>query len=103
MSDSSKKHSVMFRVIVTLAILLAYPMSFGPACWLSQRTGTGHDYVWIAYRPFWWTMKNGSEPLRESLFQYATSGAEHGKMLAVGDLDYRWIDRFRPYRPPEAR
>jgi hypothetical protein len=44
-----------------MCLLLAYPLSFGPACWLNQRTcrnlgsgygnGRGYRFILEAYRP----------------------------------------------------
>jgi hypothetical protein len=57
-----KKPGVAFWAGVAVAVLLvAYPLSFGPVCWLNQRTcprsghvylyGTGYTFVAEFYRP----------------------------------------------------
>jgi hypothetical protein len=39
------------RTAVGLVVLSAYPLSFGPACWLSSWTEWGDDVVSIVYQP----------------------------------------------------
>lgn len=36
---------------VGLVVLLAYPVGFGPACWISSRTGCGAGLVAFVYQP----------------------------------------------------
>jgi len=36
---------------VGLVVMLAYPMGFGPACWVSSRTDTGAGLVAFVYQP----------------------------------------------------
>jgi len=48
---SRKKPGVTFWATVAVVVLLvAYPLSFGPACWISSRTG-GEKTVSTVYRP----------------------------------------------------
>jgi hypothetical protein len=39
------------RVAIVVLLLLAYPLSFGPACWLNSRTGRGGPTMAVVYRP----------------------------------------------------
>ena len=44
--DQKKKPSAGFWVTVALVVVLvAYPLSFGPACWITSRTNVGADAV----------------------------------------------------------
>jgi hypothetical protein len=47
---------------VGLALVLAYPLSFGPACWLCEYGLLGQKTAWVAYRPLTWLACLG--PLR---------------------------------------
>ena len=41
MTPSRKKPGVAFwPTVVVVVALVAYPLSFGPACWIASRTGT---------------------------------------------------------------
>jgi hypothetical protein len=68
---------------------LAYPISFGPACWLSSHTGTTR--LQALYRPLIWTFGDPSrvvrheteEPVLGALLQfYAELGARR---------DWKWV------------
>lgn len=39
------------RTVAALLLLLAYPVSFGPACWITSRYSVIDRPVSIAYRP----------------------------------------------------
>lgn len=41
MNDEPKNPRVAFWCMGLLAALVAYPASFGPACWISERTEDG--------------------------------------------------------------
>jgi hypothetical protein len=43
------------RTAMLLVVVMAYPASFGPACWISSRTNFGRSLVSAAYRPLTWT------------------------------------------------
>src|SRR6476646_6642480 len=52
MSDPKKKPGVTFwTTVVVVAILVAYPLSFGPACWITSRCECGTPLVTTVYRP----------------------------------------------------
>ena len=66
------KPGVAFWATV-VAVLVAYPLSFGPACWVRNRMPP--DLSWPVYRavyaPILWLYKNGPEPARRVLIWYA--------------------------------
>ena len=39
-----------------VVVLVGYPLSIGPACWISSRTNTGAAVVSKVYRPLTWGM-----------------------------------------------
>jgi len=49
------------RMAGALAIALAYPLSFGPACWLTSRLGHGASLLPTIYRPLVAAMRFGDE------------------------------------------
>jgi hypothetical protein len=52
MSDEREKPGAGFWCTVLLvSASLAYPLGFGPACWIHARTGVGGKAINIAYRP----------------------------------------------------
>jgi hypothetical protein len=42
--------------VALVAVLVGYPLSFGPACWISSRANAGETGVSIVYRPVAWGM-----------------------------------------------
>jgi hypothetical protein len=78
-------------------VLLAYPVSFGPACWISSRAGLGVDMMPAAYRPMAWSMSR-SDRACEVLNWYAQLGASPGwrwmrdpVSQLFGARDPRWV------------
>jgi hypothetical protein len=52
MDSERKRPGLAFWVTVVLLIVLAYPLGFGPACWLNRCTGIGGRWIALAYKPF---------------------------------------------------
>jgi hypothetical protein len=75
MSDRQKQPGVAFwaTVVVVVALVLAYPLSLGPAIWLYH-----HKFVpnWarmpiqVVYSPLEWLAHRGPGPVRDSLNWY---------------------------------
>jgi len=60
---SRKKPGVAFWATVMVVVMLVlYPLSFGPACWISNRAGIGSSVVATIYRPITWAMNSGCLP-----------------------------------------
>jgi hypothetical protein len=51
MSEERKKPGVAFWATVVLVAVLAYPLSFGPACWLCSRIERGAGVASVACQP----------------------------------------------------
>ncbi len=63
---------------------VVYPLSIGPACWMTSRTKVGVTAIPIVYRPITWLMSK-SESVYEVLDWY--SG-----LLAAGG--WEWIEQW---------
>jgi hypothetical protein len=46
-----KNPGVTFWATVVVILVVTYSLSFGPACWINDRTEIGSDVISIAYRP----------------------------------------------------
>ncbi|HEY2253667.1 MAG TPA: hypothetical protein VGH74_21485, partial [Planctomycetaceae bacterium] len=78
-----KKPAVAFWTTVVV-VLVGYPLSFGPACWISSRINKGKsDLVPVAYRPMTWSMSR-SETIANALKGYAQLGSASG---------WAWVER----------
>jgi hypothetical protein len=58
MDDSRKKPGMAFRAAVVMVVLLVlYPLSFGPACWIVSRMGIpSAPWLPLVYRPLLWAL-----------------------------------------------
>ena len=57
MIGERKQPSVAFwttMVVVVVVVLVAYPLSLGPACWLCNCEHFNSRLIWVLYRPVTW-------------------------------------------------
>ncbi len=90
MTPSRKQPGVAsWATVVVVVVLVAYPLSFGPACWIESRVNPG-DAVQSIYYPLLYGARYWPN-VRVGLTQYAELGSpRHG----YWDLDkfgrYSW-------------
>jgi len=77
MTADSKSPGLMFwTTVMVLVLLVGYPLSFGPACWMTSRLNAGASAIPVVYRPLTWTMSPSSNALMNRLSSwYAKVGA----------------------------
>ena len=93
MSDKRRKPSWHW-IVVLVVVLLAYPLSFGPACWISSRLDFSVPSVTAFYRPLV-QLCNRNEVSRDAAQRYATIGspplwAWNTVSLPSRQLELRW-------------
>jgi hypothetical protein len=78
MTSSSKKPGVAFWATVLVVVgLVAYPLSFGPACWISSQAEVATErLILMAYRPL--TQAATTLGLGWAVHRYAEAGASQG-------------------------
>ena len=75
---SRKKPGLAFwaTVVAVVALVVAYPLSFGPACWWLKDSELDNGVVVnIAPNVYWpigWLAENGPESLSDAINWYAT-------------------------------
>jgi hypothetical protein len=97
MSGSPDKDSVEvmnrpgagFWATVIVVILLAYPVSFGPACWINERAGMGATAISVAYRPIIWGAERDPRAQRAALW-YASLGVTSGRSPSIVESEIHW-------------
>src|SRR5262245_39140921 len=105
---SHKKPGVAFRAtVVMVCLLVAYPLSFGPACWISSRTALGHRTIPKFYRPLTLALDCESFPaLGKTVGWYSRIGAAEGwhwsyaiapywdaeRQSVVGEFEWMWME-----------
>jgi hypothetical protein len=72
----------LWLAVALVVMLVAYPLSFGPACWISSRTNTAASAIPIAYRPIVWCMAH-NRGLGKVVNWYSELGAGRG---------WQWVD-----------
>jgi hypothetical protein len=84
MSEDRKKPGVAFWATVVLVMLLvAYPLSFGPACWIANRTDLfDDDDLPAIYRPIGWLCYH-SLVTEKVMFAYARLGMTGAKSVNI--------------------
>src|SRR6516162_6270636 len=78
--------------MVATCLLLAYPLAFGPACWINERTEIGSRAISIVYTPIVRTAQAGPERARQVIYWYAALGARPEKFLSFrkGVIEWDW-------------
>jgi len=78
MTPDRKKPGVAFwTTVVAVVALVAYPLGFGPACWISSRTGRGAGMVSSIYGPMMHAA-SGRKAAVAALHGYSRLGAANG-------------------------
>jgi len=95
-SDRQHPSAAFWITVALVAVLLAYPLSFGPACWLTSRTGIGAPLVPTVYCPL---IRMFSEPgstlpnsrIGQILLSYTQLCAAKNWNWVCTDLSEGWI------------
>jgi hypothetical protein len=100
MGDTKNKPGAGFwGTAVVVAILILYPLSFGPACWISSRLDLGADAVSAVYRPMTWKLFR-DDLVARTIEQYSMLLAAPGwHWVPVSDTDVIWVDGMAPTIP----
>jgi hypothetical protein len=96
---SRKKPGVAFwATVVVVVLLIGYPLSIGPACWITSRLGFGDEFVSTAYQPILRAVKTAEgSPLDDALMWYAYLGAPEDWVwgsISVADDSGEQVDHW---------
>jgi hypothetical protein len=86
---SRKKPGVAFWATVALVVVIVgYPLSFGPACWISSHFANDESaFVSAAYRPIFWLYVHGHRQCASAIDRIAGFGASPGWEMGHDMLD----------------
>jgi predicted permease len=84
-----------------LVPVVAYPLSFGPACWLCNRGYFGVHFVAITHRPIVWAAWHGPWQLRLLIYKYEAncqgrSGAYGERYFENQEIILRQLEKLDP-------
>jgi hypothetical protein len=77
MTDRKKPGVAFWATVVMVAVLVLYPLSFGPACWASSRSGSLEirETCDRFYYPILWVWLHTPAPIDSAIEWYANVGA----------------------------
>src|SRR5262245_63765989 len=81
---SHKKPGVAFwATVVVVVVLVAYPLSFGPACWLCEKGALSQRIGWTMFRPVTWLVLHGPRPVSSLIQAYAEACGDQRRTESV--------------------
>lgn len=87
-------------IVAAVAIMaIAYPLSFGPACWVSSHTSSDarnarSEWVSTIYQPILWLTVHSPSRVQMMIYDYASVGADPGWGLVAEPATCRiWWQR----------
>jgi hypothetical protein len=101
MSEPKKKGGVAFwATVVVVVVLVGYPISLGPLCWLTSRMNFGGQVVSILYRPLTAAISRAGPTyakVGDAFVWYSMLGANRnwGWVETVDHPALRWMDTSR--------
>jgi hypothetical protein len=76
-SNHKQPGSAFWTTVAVVTLLTLYPLSLGPACWMTCKMERGEGLVSAIYRPLLWTVSDDATQLsRRLVFWYAALGAQ---------------------------
>jgi hypothetical protein len=109
MTPSRKKPGVAFwATVVVVVVLAAYPLSFGPACWLADRNVVPYGAIYKIFSPFLDIAFHRESPIAPFLNWWADAGARregaarrivckgYADEIGCGSIDGCSEDDFEP-------
>src|SRR5437762_10096797 len=78
MSEQKKPGVAVWIIVALLAAVVAYPLSFGPACWVCSRvpeTSALWEMTDFVYTPLLWGWYDGPRSVSRAIEWYANLGA----------------------------
>ena len=89
-SDRRHPPVALWVTIALVAMLVGYPLSFGPACWISSRRGTGVSVVNSAYQLMLGLAFDGPDVIQRGALWYGQLLADGGWTVAYVSGRYEW-------------
>ena len=74
MNNARTKSSFGAWTLVAILVALLYLISFGPACWISERTGWDGSIVSTIYQPVLQVAMHGPEIIHSGILLYSKVG-----------------------------
>lgn len=107
MTDERKRSSFGFWAAVMVLVVLLYPLSFGPACWIASYLGSRSEpFLETVYQPFmrlWWREAGPRLPMNNDLLvRYASLGCTNPPPSGITWVFYLQNGRYHARHVPDA-
>ena len=95
MTDRNKAGVAFWATVGLVLVLVGYPLSFGPACWINSWTGVGGKQIATIYRPIIGQVPKrmfGESPtvFTPAVKWYACVGAADGLRPYPSENEFAW-------------
>ena len=81
-SDRKKPGVAFWATVVVVVMLVGYPVSFGPACWMTKRDPmTFNRKAPLVYWPIGWACVSGPRQVRKAFSWYAMLYGERNVLV----------------------
>lgn len=89
MTDRNHPSAAFWATVALVAVLVGYPLSIGPACWIASKCDSGADFVRVVYRPLTRSMLKDGDVHRRSaaaIIWYSEVGSAKGWHWRLGAI-----------------
>jgi len=97
MTDREDPSAGFWITVALLVVLVGYPLSFGPACWISSRTNSGARSVQLIYGPICTALSHVPILFSSAVRQYVNVLAANNWSLGIGGDDQWTWDQDVPF------
>jgi hypothetical protein len=82
--DDKRSRAAFWATVAMVVLLVAYPLSFGPACWIVSRRPGAVNFRWLpdSYWPIGWCAKR-SDPVRNAIWRFGQLGMKDDSDILV--------------------
>jgi hypothetical protein len=88
MTDRKKPGVAFWATVVVVVVVLLYPISFVPACWISSRVQPSGKAVSLIYRPVLWAWGHLGEDADDCISEWIAVGTTHGYAVINGRIEF---------------
>ena len=92
MSDRKESGVAFWATVVVVVVLVAYPLSFGPACWITSRAGRGVEHVPFIFGPVLSCWQTTPILVQKAIRSYALVGSAEGwEWERINGTRWHWV------------
>jgi hypothetical protein len=78
MADRKKPGVAFWATVAAVIVLVVYPLSFGPVCWINARTSSNEAFIDTTYQPLLRITAHAPHWIKRTVNWYASLGVGPG-------------------------